>query len=408
MSPAMAARWAFVCALITSFGMGSAYAERRPVAVVNLDLSDTSPAKALADRLDPTLVTHSELSGLLSSTDASALKDPIEDPDQAGLETARESLRAAEDALFAFNYGNAQMFADTGRKALLSVTPTAARKLYSELTFVRGQASLASGQTNDALTEFALLARLDPSRTLDPARYLPQVVQLFAQAKSTASVPGSITVDGVGTVWIDGEQVGTAPGGFSVSEGLHVVWVTEPAHNTGGGPAVVRANAATIVTIKPDTAQRKLIVQRARLALAQAADATARAGAMNNLAKLVDVRDAILLHVSNGKVIVQTWHTGSDVVPLGFSSLREYTAKEKPIDILTQLAPPKKIEPIEPPIPVKPIVVKKWYQKRSYQVGIAAGVVAAIVGVYFASQPGADDFGFNPDLGFDTLTTGRQ
>jgi hypothetical protein len=161
------------------------------------------------------------------------------------------------------------------------------------------------------------------------------------------------------------------------------------------------------VTIKPETAQRKLIVQRARLALAQSADATARSAAMTNLAKLVGVRDAVLLHVSGDKVVVQTWHTGSDVVPLGFSSLREHV-KEKPVDILTQLAPPKKIEKVEPPIQVKPLVVKKWYQRRPYQLGIAAGVVAAVVGIYFASQIGADSLLWDQKVGVVDPTMVRK
>ena len=403
----MAARWAFVCALITSFGMGSAFAERRPVAVVNLDISDTSPAKALADDLVAALFTHPDLSSLSNPTDAAALKDPLDDPDRGPLAAARDRLQKAEEFLVAFNYGNAILYADDGRNALHAVTPTAARQLYADLTFVRGQASLADGRTDDALASFALVARLDPARKLDPARYLPEVVAAYATATSTAAAPGSITVDGVGRVWIDGADVGQAPGGFSVPAGSHVVWLTEPEHNTGGALAIVREAAPTVVTVKPDPAPRRLVVQRARVALAKSVDATARAAAMNNLAKLVGVSDAVLLKVSETAVVVQTWRANNLERDPGFSALREHT-KEKPLEILTPLAPPKKIEKIEPPIVVKPIVVKKWYQKRPYQVGIAAGVVAAIVGIYFASQVGSDAMPWNMNVGVIDLQTVRK
>ncbi len=385
----MAARWAFVCALITSFGLGSASAERRPVAVVNLDLSDASAAKALADKLVGALFVHPDLSSLANPTDAAALKDPIEDPDRVALAVARDNLLRAEEELVAFNYGQAESYAEDGVRALLSVTPSAARQLSADLMFVRGQAFLFDGNRNEGLVHFALSARLDPNRTLDPARHLPSVVATFAAAKSTPGAPGSITVNGTGRVWIDGIEVGQAPGGFAVAEGRHLVWLAGADRNVRGERALVVANNPTSVTIPDAPISQARLVQRARIALARSADATARSAAMTNLAKLVGVGDAVLLHVSGDKVVVQTWHTGSDIVPLGFSSLREHTT-EKPDAILEALAPPKPTEKIDPPDPVKPIVVKKWYQKRPYQLGIAAGVVAAIAGIYFVSQIGPD------------------
>ncbi|MBL9018397.1 MAG: PEGA domain-containing protein [Myxococcales bacterium] len=412
MSPAMAARWALVCALIgamiASFG-GTAHAERRRVAVVNLDLADQSAAKTMADRLDGVLSAHPDLDRLTSATDAAALKDPIEDPDRQALQTARDFLARAEAELVAFNYGSVVMYTETGQKALLSVSPPAAAKLYADLAFVRGQALVSDGRVPDALASFALVARLDPERTVDPKRFLPDVVKAWAQAKALPAQPGSITVDAVGRVWIDGVDTGTAPGGFAVPEGPHVVWVTDPAHDTGGEAVTVTANQVAVATIKPPDAPRSRIVQLARTALAKTPDATARAGAMNQLVKLVGADDAVLLHVSKDKVVVQTWGGRGSRSP-GFGSLYALRASdlEKPVEILKPLEPPKQ-DVVEPPvIPVKPIVVKKWYQRRPVQLGIAAGVVAAVVGIYFAARAGADSFSFNPDFGYDQPTTGRR
>lgn len=406
MSPAMAARWALVCALIASFG-ATAVAERRRVAVVNLDLADQSAAKTLADQLDRVLSAHPDLDRLDNATNAAALKDPIEDPDRQSLQTARDFLARAEAELVAFNYGSVILYTDTGQKALLSVSPAVAAPLYADLAFVRGQALVNDGRVPEALVAFALVARLDPQRTVDPKRFLPDIVKAWAQAKALPAQPGSVTVDGVGRVWIDGIDTGTAPGGFAVPAGRHVVWVTDPEHEVGGDVVTVTANQVTVASIKPPGAPPSRIVQQARVALAQAPDATARAGAMNRLVKLVGANDAILLHVAKDKVVVQTWG-GPGGRSQGFGSLRE-RGKEEPIELLKPIEPPKKVVVDPPFVPLKPIVVKKWYQRRPVQIGIAAGVVAAVVGLYFASQAGANFVTPNPDLGFESSpATSRQ
>lgn len=400
MSPAMAARWAFLCALIAPFGgLSVARAERRPVAVVNLDTSDSSPAKALADELNTALRNHPDLSQL-PPTDAAALQDPIEDLDRAGLDAARGYKQRADSELIQFNNNLAATYADEGEKELLSVTPTAAQKLYADLAFVRGQALLADAHPADAIASFGLCARLDPDRVLDAARYLPEVVEAYAKAKTATGAQGSITVAGTGRVWIDGIEVGQAPGGFAVSAGLHVIWLTGSERYVRGERAIVTANKIAEVKIGDAGVQRGTLVQRARMALVHAADATARSAAINNLAKLVGANDAVLLQVSKDKIVVQTWRAGNVERSPGFSALREYK-DEKAVDLLTPLAPPKKVEPVEPPfIPVRPVVVTKWYRRPVYQTSIVVGVVAVIVGGYFLSQAGADTFTPNGNVGF--------
>lgn len=412
MSPAMAALRAFVCALVTLWVV-PAFAERRPVAVVNLDLSDESRARELADQVIAALDAHPDLKSLTNPSEAAALKDRIDDPDKAGLEAAADFKAKAEAELVQFNNNNARLYAEEGRKALLTVQPFAAVKLYADLAFLEGLAYLADTRPADAEAAFVQCARLDPARTLDPARFVPQVIAAYTKARALVAPPGFITVEGNGRVWIDGTEVGQAPGGFSAAAGRHVVWLTGPERGVGGAWTVVSAGEQAKVAIANDTGSisgRRLAVQRARTALARAADATAKAGAMNALAKLVGVEDAVLLQVSGDKVIVQTWRSGTAETAPGFSALRERTAKDKAIDVLLPLAPPKqRRDPEEGPIvPPKPIVVKKWYQRRPVQAGIVVGVLGAIVGGYLIATSGSDSIRWNTDTQNDQPTTGRR
>ncbi|CAN5703850.1 hypothetical protein BH11MYX3_BH11MYX3_20000 [soil metagenome] len=410
MSPVMAARWAPVCALVASLvGAVPAMAERRPVAVVNLDLADDSKARELADQLILALNAHPDLKSLENPTDSAALKDRINDPDRNGLDAARAANARADDKLIEFNFSLAAQYAADGETELLTVSPLAAHTLYADLAFIQGQALLADGRADEAKSAFLQCARLDPDRKLDTARILPKVVEAYAKAQAIQGAPGSITVEGNGRVWIDGIEVGQAPGGFSAREGRHVVWLTGSERNAGGAQAVVTAGQASKVTIADETGGRGLTVQRARVALARAADATAKAAAMNALAKLVRAQDAVLLQVAGEKIIVQTWRAGNVDRSPGFSALRE-RSREKPVELLTPLAAPKKLEkPIEGPIEgPKPIVAKKWYQRRRVQLGVVAGVVAAVVGGYLLSVAGADSFNIKTDLGIDRPTTVRN
>ncbi len=410
MSPVMAARWALVCALITCLvGAVPALAERRPVAVVNLDLADESKARALADQLILELDGHPELKSLENPTDSAALKDRINDPDRNGLDAAFAAKARAEEKLIEFNFSLAAQYAADGQTELLTVSPLGAHTLYADLAFIQGQALLADGRPDESKAAFLQCARLDPDRKLDTARILPRVVEAYAKAQASPDAPGSITVEGNGRVWIDGIEVGQAPGGFSAREGRHVVWLTGSERNAGGAQTVVTAGQASKITIADETGGRSLTVQRARVALARAADATAKAAAMNALAKLVRAQDAVLLQVAGDKVIVQTWRAGNVDRSPGFSALRE-RSREKPVELLTPLAAPKKIEkPIEGPIEgPKPIVVKKWYQRRPVQLGLVAGVVVAVVGGYFLSKIGPDFFDPNGNIMVDRPATGRN
>lgn len=378
MSPAMAARWVIVCALL--FGATGAYAEKRPVAVVNL--SDEAPTRSLAYLLDVELSAHPELERL-STEDSGALINYTDD-DGPHLDAARASLRRAEDEVNAFNFAGAAKQAIEGQIQLLTVTPSAAVRLYADLTLVLGLARLGAHDDQGAAEAFAHVHKLDPTRTLDPAAYVPEIVAAFNAATTSAAGTGTIEAKGAGTLWIDGLEVGVAPGTFAASSGAHVVWLTGIERETRGQGIVVRPGQPTAVEIPDAEATRSQKIQRARLALAHAADATARAAAMRHLAELVTVHDAVLLSMSNTKVIVQTWR---DRAP-GFSSLREL-GKDTPADILAPLAPPKVVKHVDPPSKVlPPLVEKRWYQKTSWRIGLAGAIVTGVIaGIVWSQLP---------------------
>jgi hypothetical protein len=114
------------------------------------------------------------------------------------------------------------------------------------------------------------------------------------------------------------------------------------------------------------------------MALIDAQDPAMRASAMKALAAFVNVHDAVLLSMTNGKISWQSWRDGDE----GFGPVKEL-GRDSPVDVLKQLSPPPVIDVPEPlPPPVAPIVVSRWYQHRPVQLGLAAAIVAALVGGY--------------------------
>jgi len=398
MSPRLAARTAVVCILI--FGTAIVRADRRPVAVI--DLTNTAPGEALATELGNVLNNHLELKPIDDQTLFKNLLGLIVDEDAEHLTDARTFKQGAEERLAKFDFPGAAETATSGQDRLNSAAPTpAVVELYAELAFILGQARLGERSPKLAATAFRLAHQLNPKFTPNPARYLPEVVQAFDAARTAAGI-GKIDVRGSGRVFIDGKEAGTslAPGGtawFDAPTGTHVVWLTGPDRNTRGTRVTVVAQQKETASIEDAPATTATKVRRARLALKNAPDASARAAAIRELASLLKVRDAVLLTTVNDKTIVQTWR---DQAP-GFSALRERRT-EKPIDLLTPLAPPppKKVIPkvTEPPIKI-PIVEKSWYEKRPYQIGGSVGVVVIVSVIVYALRSwerhiGVEDPGF--------------
>ena len=407
MSSAVPARWLVVCTLL--LGVATGHAERRPVAVINLDTSDAAGPQTLAAELERELSAHAVLRVIPDSSDAAALRDRIDDDDGPRLERARIDLEEAKQALLDFRSFEAVRYTEEGHRELLVVTPAVAVKLYAQLAVVMGTALFDEKRPAESKAAFEHALALDPGISPDPAYTRPDVYAAFRAAAQPSGPPGKLEVKGTGVVWIDGNEVGLAPGTFDAYAGGHVVWLTGVDRETRGLQVMVQAGQTTVAEVPDAEAPRRMKVQRARLLLARAPDPTARAAAMKRLADLVGVKDAVLLSLTNGQITFQTWSEDAAVPVPGFSAHEERRDRE-PADLLVRLAPPP---PIDDSVPIKlppPPPPKKWYQKRSWQLGIAAGVVGAVVGGYFLSQAGPDTFiGLGPDPRFTSINgVGRR
>ncbi|HEX2689695.1 MAG TPA: hypothetical protein VHN14_23920 [Kofleriaceae bacterium] len=347
---------------------------RRPVAVI--DLSNDQAVRDVANKLLELLASHTELAPPAIS-DGAALVDKPPADDEMRIASAQKKRLSAELNLAQRSFREAAIDAVEGQELLLRVTPRDAIALYADLALALGQSRLGEKKDAEAREAFALVYRLDPRRTLDDLHYLPEVVQAFEAAKQTPPGQGTIAVRGAGRVWIDGDEVGAAPGEFKVVLGRHVVWLTGPLRETEGKEVLVTETRRGDATIMDGTLTRPQKVVRFRLALAQAQDPAARAIAMTALATFVNVHDAVLLSAVNGKIIWQTWR---DRAP-GFSALKEL-GHDTPIEILKQLAPPPPDSDPEPPPVHLPVVEKRWYQRPRVQLGVVATLVVAIIGGY--------------------------
>jgi hypothetical protein len=374
---------------------------RQAVAVI--DLTNDQSVRDVANKLLELLASHAELAPPAVS-DGAALVDKLPPDDEMRLADARKKLASAIKNLRQRNFREAAIDAVEGQESLLRVTPHAAASLYADLELALGESRLGEQKDAEASDAFALTYRLDPRRTLDDLHYLPEVVQMFEATKAVNPGVGSIFVRGAGRVWIDGEDVGTAPGEFRASVGRHVVWLTGMMRETAGKEVVVVAGrpADAIILDGPLTRPQKVV--RLRIALSQAQDPAARASAMRALAGFVNVHDAVLLSNVAGKIQWQTWR---DREP-GFGEIHEL-GRDRPVEILKQLVPPRPVE--EPPssvvITLPPPPRPRWYQRRSVQIGIAATIAAAVVSGYFVARYHEAPRPWNPDITGTDATGGK-
>ncbi|HUJ57094.1 MAG TPA: hypothetical protein VLX92_01315 [Kofleriaceae bacterium] len=392
MSSRLAARTAVLCALGAIAGV--AHADKRRVAVI--DLSADPGASALRKALYAELINHWALGPLLDAQLDAALEGAFIDEDGPPLAEALKQRAAAEEHLAQFDYQGAEADAENGEQALVAVTPTAASAPYAELAFVLGETELYLKKPNEAARAFALVHRLEPMRRPDPARYVPEVVTAFEAAIAAKPQTVKLDIAGTGRVWIDGVEVGAAPGAFDVAAGQHLVQLTAPDRKTAGQRVEIDRDAA--IDVPTEVASEELQVRRARRALADAPpEAVARAGAMKQLAGLLAVHDAVLIwKTADGALEVQTWR---DRAP-GFSALREH-GSEPPLELLEPLSPPRPPEVTPPPLPPVhgPENEPAWYRRRPIQATVAGALVVAVVGILLWENRTRDErLGQNPQF----------
>lgn len=373
MSTGLPARVAVVCAALGAVAAAQP-SERRRVAVV--ELTEDAQATKLRAAIYDTLQVHWALRPLGNLTLEKALEGTFLDEDREHLDTAKQYLQQAEDALTQYDYNAAAKNAEGTRRELRWVTPTVALPLYTESTLVLGQADLGLSKPNDAAQAFGLVHRLDPMRQLDPGRYLPEIVDFYRDHPARTDT-AKLQVVGHGHVWIDGTERGAAPGTFDVAGGEHVIQLTGADRVTRGEPVVVPKDGS--VEIPDQAASTELQVERARLALAKAPDPAARAGRMQELAKLLDSHDAVLIDQREGGFAVQTWR---DRAP-GFSDFVAYH-DQSPTDLLLPLSPPKPPDEPKVVIPFNPLPKEPepmWWERPWVQGSAAIGATIVVVGI---------------------------
>jgi hypothetical protein len=398
MSPRRAARAAVVYTLIFGVTWASAQPVRRPVAVI--ELSDTAPNQELAKAINAELNNSADLKPLDAAL-ATELYGAMLDEEGQSLDSARRQKQTAEDQVGAYNFPAAAKAAQDAIERLWKTPPTPqVLGLYAELAFILGVARFGERKFDKAADAFRLAHALAAGFKPDAIRYVPEVVQAYETAiKAKPPALGKIDVAGTGRTVIDGREVGTAPAWFDAPAGTHVVWLVDTERHPRAKQVVVIAGQKERIEIEDAKVSLETKLQRARLALKLAPDPAARASAMQQLATLLEVKDAVLLTAPNGKTVVQVW---TEKAP-GFSALRE-RKDEKPIELLGPLLPPKKVV-IPPPKKEekpKPIVdMRSWYEKPRYQIGGGTALVVALGVLIYALSTWDRFMGTNPNAGFD-------
>lgn len=259
-----------------------ASADERPVLVI--DATGTDEGRAMVSRIekhigpDPMLTPVPDLfrAPLVepTATDTSwraeeaTLSDVRKLLTPIGYRQAAEKARAAQDRL-------APYAADPGARALLA-----------ELVLVEGLAIAGESGLDAARPYFLLVHRLTPGRTLDPGRYLPEVVKAFGAA-SVSGATGKVTITAVGAaeVLIDGVVVpgGEPVVGHPVPAGPHIVTVRGERVTTQGRRVVAVAADSVNVSFVLVEAPLAMRLARARDRLLAARDDGARNIAIRDL-----------------------------------------------------------------------------------------------------------------------------
>jgi hypothetical protein len=376
----------------------------RPLVAV-IDLRADEDSKSLAGALAAAIARRSELAVISDADVAAALVGPLADEDARAVSEARRLLDNAREKTGQFELSEAASVAHLGLERLLDTMPTqVSLGLMADLAFAEGQARFANNEPGLARAAFAVVHRLAPERQLDRAEYPPKLIEAFEAAKAPAPGSATLQIVSAGTVWVDGQLQGDGGRSVKVSPGIHVVLASGASVLPEGELVDVRADQTRKIELERRPAPASVLAARARRALIDAPDATARVGAMRQIADIIKslrgsaaMTDAVLVTTdAKGEAAVQLWHAD----PAGFDEIR---AVKRP---LLDTEADKVIEPLVPP-PPPPIdddgtggvvipgrddrPVKEWYQKRWVQASIVGGVVAFVAGsVYLIGTSGAD------------------
>lgn len=371
--------------------------DRRQVAII--DLVGDEEAGQLGRALAAQLVRHRELAPLADPAIAATLIGPVFDEDGAAVESARRALADAEDALARFELSVAAARAAAGQAELNNVQPTpAVMALYAELAFVLGQAKHADGDGPAARSNFLLTQRLAPDRNLDPARYLPDVITAFRQARRSGGGRVPVQIRGQGTAYVDGQSVGAAPLSLDLAPGAHVIHLFSPSRLARGTRIEVSPTAPSVVVLPDARANLSVIVARGRrAAIAAAADPLALTTAVAQLARLIGISDVVVLARNEGALSVQAWRDR----PPGAGMIHPISDGDAVAAVLLDLAPPAIEEQVAPPsVVIRGESQPSWYQRRWVQVSVAGALAVIATAIVLSASSDEGTVPIDPDPSF--------
>ena len=375
MSVRAAGPWRVACVVAVAAVLAArpAAAERRPVLIVDgtADAAGGEVVRALEAQL-----AREDALGPIAFDVADALRRPVVPPETWPAE-AEAALADARALLGRFGYREAadRVHGALDRLAVAAEHP-AARKRLAELALLEGEALVGAGDVERAAIAMRLVHRLDPGRTIDPARYLPEVVTAFVAAGRSLPATGELHLSAPGAteLLVDGAVVGGEPRVLAIAPGPHLVAARGEGIVSVGRRIDVPDGQAVRVDLVPRVAPLPVQVTRVTARLRAATGDVALADAIASLLALAQAADAVVV-VHGERGLATRLFTGSG----GLRPTRRF------VDPARTLAPlrPLVIAPIGPP-PPPPVPPEPWYRQRWGKTTIGVGVAAVLAGVVTA------------------------
>jgi hypothetical protein len=363
---------------------GPARAERRPVLVVD-GTPDGAGAEAVS-ALEAQLAREDAL-GPAAFDIVDALRRPTV-PAETWEADANAALAEARAALTRFGYREAadRAHGALDRLAVFAERP-AARKLLADLALIEGQALIGAGDGERGAIAMRLVHRLDPGRTIDPARYLPEVVTAYVAAGRSAAATGELqlTAPGAAELLVDGVAVGGEPRVVALVPGPHLIAARGEAIVSVGRRVDVPDGQAMRVDLVPRVAPLPVRVTRVMTRLRTATGDATLADAVATLLALAQARDAVIVVRGEAGLATRLFTARRGLGPP--------RALEEPARVMAPLRP-LVVKPVGPPLPPPP-PPEPWYRQRwgKTTIGVGVGVVlAGIVTAMFVRDPGSSSY----------------
>ncbi len=381
---------AFQLALVgtTVLGPGLAWADERPVLVVD---ATGGAGAAIAERLTRALSLDPALRPASAGViEALAAPTPSDD---AARTTAGGTLGVARDRLARFAHREAATLARAAQDGAASdADRPAGRELLADLAFVEAMAIAGDVDLAAAAPTFALVHRLTPGRTLDPARYVPEVIAAFEAAAIAPTATGVLLIGAPGAteILVDGVVIGAEPISTQVAPGPHIVSARGELIRGAGRRIEAAAGQTVRVDLISVVAPLDVRVARARDRLVAATTDVQRTDAITTLLELGGATDAVILFDLGGQVASRLYTARGGLGPARPVG-DDLAAVLRPLRPVPKLVPPPGGErDPDPTFPDPPVL--RWYERRYAKIGFGVGagaIVVAVVAALVMRDPGS-------------------